>query len=220
MSKRRRAETSGQATSPKLGPKTRTRVHALQQPARRRTAPLVARFEAAAEDPAVVDSTQLGPGHSSQARSLLLSDSCVAATRQPRMAGHRRRDGHVHSVREEHRRIMAQQGGPIRGAWVSVVEERRCKMVGGKDRVKSRETLRRMGEGGVRIVRWWCERGRITGCGDGSHFSVHKRAPDRSCPALPNNQKSKKYHTNTTSFTTIPKIIKKSGKYHSNTGKL
>ena len=41
MLKRRRAEThvSGQATSPKPGPKTRTRVHALQQPARRRTAP-------------------------------------------------------------------------------------------------------------------------------------------------------------------------------------
>ena len=67
--------------SPKLGPKTRTRVHALQQPARRRTAPLVARFEAAAEDPAVIASLLLGPGHSSQARSLLLSDSCVAATR-------------------------------------------------------------------------------------------------------------------------------------------
>ena len=81
MSKRRRAETSGQATSPKLGPKTQTRVHALQQPARRRTAPLVARFEAAAEDPAVIASLLLGPGHSSQARSLLLSDSCVAATR-------------------------------------------------------------------------------------------------------------------------------------------
>ena len=57
--------------------------------------------------------------------------------------------------------------------------------------MKSRETLRRMGEGGVRIVRWWCERGRITGCGDGSHFSVHERAPDRSCLALPNNQKIK-----------------------------
>ena len=40
-----------------------------------------ARFEAAAEDPAVIASLVLGPGHSSQARSLLLSDSCVAATR-------------------------------------------------------------------------------------------------------------------------------------------
>ena len=218
MSKRRRAEPSGQATSPKLGPKTRTRVHALQQPARRRTAPLVLALR---PQPRILPSSPASCLGLVTSRSLLLSDSCVAATRQPRMAGHRRRDGHVHSVREEHRRIMAQQGGPIRGAWVSVVEERRRKMVGGgKDRVKSRETLRRMGEGGVRIVRWWCERGRITGCGDGSHFSVHERAPDRSCLALPNNQKIKKkipyqYHF----FYHNPQKNQKSGKYHSNTGK-
>ena len=79
MSKRRRAETSGQATSPKLGPKTRTRVHALQQPARRRTAPLVARFEAAAEDPAVIASQLLGPSHSSQVGLC----SCLIRVLQP-----------------------------------------------------------------------------------------------------------------------------------------
>ena len=69
--------------SPARGSKPR-QAPAARKPARGRTAPLEARFRAAAAEPDVLVRLALGPEHASslQARAELLADDHIAATRE------------------------------------------------------------------------------------------------------------------------------------------